>query len=78
MEVFGIAPLKVVHPLGYVYPYYRRTFKWLANETILKRYCVSLAKLTFCHVKKSLQQIQFVRLASRFRHIIAGEEGMVA
>ena len=26
------SPLKVAHPLGYRYPYYRGTYEWQANE----------------------------------------------
>ena len=26
------SPLKVAHPLGYIYPYYRRSYEWVANE----------------------------------------------
>ena len=26
------SPLKVAHPLGYVYPYLRRSYGWVANE----------------------------------------------
>ena len=26
------SPLRVVHSLGYIYPYYRRTYEWVANE----------------------------------------------
>ena len=26
------SPLKVAHPLGYVYPDYRRSYEWVANE----------------------------------------------
>ena len=26
------SPLKVAHPLGYVYLYYRRSYEWVANE----------------------------------------------
>ena len=26
------SPLKVAHPPGYVYPYYRRSYEWVANE----------------------------------------------
>ena len=26
------SPLKVAHPLGYIYPYYMRSYEWVANE----------------------------------------------
>ena len=31
------SPLKVAHPLGYIYPYYRRTYEWVANERNRKK-----------------------------------------